>query len=212
MTVKTLTVGPVQTNCYIAYDEETREAFLVDPGDEAERILAFLLEKNLCLTHILLTHTHFDHVLALPAVKAATGAKICVHEKEKDNLETGAHPEMRMLGLSALASAPIRADLVLRGGETLPLLRRTFTVLSTPGHTPGSVCYDDGEALFSGDTLFAYSCGRTDLPGGSTEEMLASLRMLSKLDGDRRVYPGHGGETTLARERAANFTMREAMR
>ena len=204
MKIKTLVVGPVRTNCYIAYDEESREAFIVDPGAEENRILSFVRENGLHVGHILLTHSHFDHVMALSAVQAETGAAVYVHELEKDNIEKGQHAELRSMGLPAWQFAPVPVACALAGGEKLVLLGRDFTVLHTPGHTPGSVCYDDGETLFSGDTLFAFSCGRTDLPGGSMTDLRASLAFLAALPGDRKVLPGHEEETTLALERGRN--------
>ena len=211
MKIRTLRVGPVQTNCYIVYDEEKKDAFVVDPGGEAERILAFVRENALNVGQILLTHSHFDHVLALAAVQAATGAQVYIHALEKDNIERGENPELAAMRLSGLRIEPVQNVNALEGGDKLVLLGKTFTVLHTPGHTPGSVCYDDGETLFSGDTLFALSCGRTDLPGGSERELLSSLRALAQLPGDRRVLPGHERASTLEAERSMNFAIRMAL-
>lgn len=210
MKIRKLIVGPVRTNCYIAYDEESREAFLVDPGADEARILAFIRENGLTLTHILLTHSHFDHVMALAAVQKETGAAVCVHALESENIEKGLHPELRAMGLPAWAIEPVPVSSALADGEKLSLLGREFTVLHTPGHTQGSVCYDDGETLFSGDTLFALSCGRTDLPGGNTAVILESLTRLAALEGGRKVLPGHEEETTLELERSRNPYMRGA--
>ncbi len=198
MKIQALTVGMVQTNCYIAYDEESREAFVVDPGAEPDRILGFIRENALRVTDILLTHSHFDHVMALSDLYRATGAAVCVHTLEKENIEKALHPELHAMRLPDPGIAPVPVSHALEDGDRLTLLGRTFTVLHTPGHTPGSVCYDDGENLFSGDTLFALSCGRIDLPGGNAADMRASLKRLGEIPENRMVYPGHESRATLA--------------
>lgn len=211
MKVQTIKVGLIQTDCYVAYDDNTREAFIVDPGDSAARIMRFVTENSLHVTHILLTHSHFDHILALADVQAATGAKVCIHELEAPCVEAPDHAETRSLRIPDLYIKPTKVDITLKDGDTLSLAGRDFTVLHTPGHTRGSVCYDNGEIIFTGDTLFEDDCGRTDLPGGSMIEMMNSLRRLHDLPGDRIVYPGHDVSTTLSRERVANADMIRAV-
>lgn len=212
MKIETIPVGLIRTNCYIAFDPQTREAFIVDPGDTAARILAFVEKNGLHVSHILLTHSHFDHILALADVQAATGALVCIHQLEAGCVEAPDHAETRSLRMPDLYIKPAKVGRRLQDGDELMLLGSTFTVLHTPGHTRGSVCYDNGKLLFSGDTLFEDDCGRTDLPGGSLTDMQASLRRLYDLPGERIVYPGHDFSTTLSRERAANADMLRAVR
>jgi glyoxylase-like metal-dependent hydrolase (beta-lactamase superfamily II) len=178
----------VSTNCYIVFDPETREAAVIDPGCRSDLIIDSLTAHKLTAKYIFLTHSHFDHVLALEKVRGATGAKSVAHEDE--NTET---------------------DVRVRGGEFFPLGGHSFEVLHTPGHTPGSVCYKADTLLFTGDTLFKDWCGRCDLPGGDYGVMLRSLRRLAELEGDFAVYPGHDEPTSLSRERAHNSSMRESL-
>ncbi|MHB9144401.1 MAG: MBL fold metallo-hydrolase [Symbiobacteriia bacterium] len=201
-------VGPYQANCYLVGDEVTGEAVLVDPGDEAGRLLAWVHEHGLRITHILLTHGHLDHIGAVAAVKAATGAKVCIHSGDALML---ADPQRNM---SAYSSHPVTApppDVVLEDDQVITVGGLRFKVLHTPGHTPGGVCFlvTDGEGdpklLLSGDTLFAGSIGRTDLPGGNLDELLTSAReQLLVLPEDLPVYPGHGESTNVGDEREGN--------
>jgi len=204
-------VGMIGTNCYIAYDPASKDGFIVDPGDSAQQILSVVEERNLKITHILLTHGHFDHILAVPALKAATGAAICIHAADADMLMSAEKCLLHHFFTKIGGFTPVSADQLLQDGDVLTLAGETVTVLHTPGHTPGSVCYDTGSILFSGDTLFANSCGRCDFPGGSTNQMFASLRFLANLEGDRIVYPGHESHTTLETERNGNYAMRQAL-
>ena len=203
MKVLSLIVGPVRTNCYIAFDESTREGFLVDPGDDAAVILDAVRKNSLHITHILLTHGHFDHILALPEVKKATGAQIGIHALDAENLNsiTGSL-YARFCGGSGFI--PMSPDFLFGEGARILAAGTTFTVLHTPGHTPGSCCFDSGEVLFTGDTLFAVSCGRVDFDGGDPAAMQASLARLSALPGDRACYPGHDRAFTLGSARAEN--------
>ncbi len=203
MKILTLTVGPVRTNCYIAFDETTREGFIVDPGDDAEDILTAVRTNSLIITHILLTHGHFDHILALSEVKKATGAKIGIHALDAPNLQsiTGSL-YARFYGSGGFI--PMTADFLLNEGARVDAAGVTLTVLHTPGHTPGSSCFDTGSVLFTGDTLFAESCGRTDFDGADGDAMRASLARLSALPGDRACYPGHDRAFALSVARAAN--------
>ena len=191
MKVITTVVGSLQTNCYLLIDEETKSAALIDPGDEAERLLALVKSEGVTLKYILLTHGHRDHTLAVPALKKAL-PDVPVYIGEAD-----AHsPDLKYYG----------------EGDTLPLSSLTIKVLATPGHTLGGVTLLVGDAMFPGDTLFAGSMGRTDLPGGNDAQMLASLRRLAQIEGDYTVYPGHMNATTLAREKAMNPYLRHALR
>lgn len=211
MQVLKIPVGMIGTNCMLAYDEVSRQTMIVDPGDDASRLLKTVDELQLSVSHILLTHGHFDHILALAALKRATNALVCIHALDADMLLSADQCLLGHFYASSEGFVPVKADIVWNGGETLYAAGTAITVHHTPGHTPGSVCYDTGSVLFSGDTLFASSCGRCDLPGGNTKQMLASLLYLSDLPGDRIVYPGHENETTLDAERRGNYAMRRAM-
>ena len=186
MKVITTVVGSLQTNCYLLIDEETKCAALIDPGDEAEKLLALVEREGVTLQYILLTHGHRDHTLAVPALKKAL-PDVPVYIGEADAHSTGIYH---------YPMADLVPDLKFYGeGDTLPLGTLTIKVLATPGHT-----------------LFAGSMGRTDLPGGNDAQMLLSLRRLGELKEDYTVYPGHMNSTTLAREKAMNPYLRQALR
>lgn len=213
LNITTLVVGAVSTNCYIVNDTETREAVIIDPGDNAKQILERVRADSLAVRTIFLTHGHFDHILALEEARRATGAKVVIHEADAAFLR-----DKSLSGPFRGISPPVtEADILTRGGEVSPLGGCVFEILHTPGHTPGSICLrvktpggeKDG-VLFTGDTLFEDDCGRCDLPGGDYGAMLSSLRRLAELEGDYFVYPGHDVPTTLSRERRLNRNMREA--
>jgi len=202
MKVNVMQVGPIGTNCYILKDETTGKAAVIDPGDEAERILAALKEDGAEVTHILLTHGHYDHTTAVPELeKALPQAAIYIH-----------HADANGAGSQLFPLAGQIPDLKFYDeGNALTLGELTIQVLHTPGHSKGSVTLKVGDVLFCGDTLFAGSCGRTDLAGGSYEEIMASLKKLGQLPGDYHVCPGHDVTSTLERERRSNPFLREAM-
>jgi len=201
MLIKTLPVGQLETNCYVVTDEETLGCAVIDPGDESNTILDYLEDNRLRCLAILLTHGHFDHIGALEAVAEETGAPVYIHRLD----DTGGRDFHRPVRLPENAHYYADGDVV-----ELPGLR--FEVIGTPGHTPGGVTLRCGNALFTGDTLFRGSCGRTDLPGGDMEEELRSLKRLCELPGDYEVYPGHMDTSTLERERCFNYYCRQAMR
>lgn len=190
MLLSSLTVGSIGTNCYILYDETTRYAVVIDPSDDAELVEARIAALGLEVRAILLTHGHFDHGGDVSRLLAHRRVPVYCHAADRTL------PSWLTHGL--VFTAPY-AD-----GDRLDFDGLCFTVLHTPGHTPGSVCLLCGNRLFAGDTLFAGSCGRTDLPGGSFEQMRTSLRRLAALEGDYEVYPGHGESTTLNAERESN--------
>ena len=204
MDVRSFTVGPVAENCHIARRDGAREAVMIDPGDEPERLLAALDALDVSVVAILLTHTHFDHVGAVAPMARATGAEVWCPELEVPVLAD----IMRYVpwpGFGPYESYD--ADHTVAGGETLELAGMEIEVLFTPGHSPGHVTYRvaDEQAIFSGDVLFAGSIGRTDLPGGDTATLMRTLgELLDLLPDETTVYPGHMGVTTIGRERATN--------
>ena len=190
-------LGELETNCYILLDEETMEAAIIDPADEAETLRDAIENLGATLKYILLTHGHRDHTLAAPALhEMFPDAAVYIHSADKGQVGIYRYPMDELIG----------GDLKFYDdGDTLPLGRLTIEVIATPGHTGGSVCLKCGDALFTGDTLFAGSMGRIDLPGARPDKMMSSLARLAKLEGDYDVYPGHMDTTTMARERQYNL-------
>ena len=202
MEVKVLQVGPIGTNCYILEDEKARAAAIIDPGDEAGRILQVIEDDGVDVKYILLTHGHYDHTTAVPQLhKALPQAEIYIHRADANGAGSQLFP----------LAGQIPGLKFYDEGDTLALGDMTIQVLHTPGHSKGSVTLKVGDVLFCGDTLFAGSCGRTDLAGGSYAEIMASLKKLGQLPGDYHVCPGHDVTSTLERERRSNPSLREAM-
>jgi len=200
--VKTVPVGPLEVNCYILGCKDTAQAVIIDPGDDEEQILAAIKENNFKITHILLTHGHADHIAAVAEIQQATGAKVLIHQGDHLLVE---HAKMQAAMFDLRVPTPFKIDAYLQDGETISFGKHKLTVLSTPGHSPGCVCFINNGYLFSGDTLFWDSIGRTDLPGGSHSKILQSIRnKLFTLPPETRVYPGHGLPTTIAREIKCN--------
>lgn len=191
--IDTLTLGLYQVNCYVVRNEGSGRCVVIDPGYDGQTVLRFLKEQNLQLAAILLTHGHFDHVGAVKELAAETDCKVYLHDLERTMPE-------------ALTAGPLYATNAYP--DRFSVAGMDFTVLHTPGHTPGSVCLICEDAMFSGDTLFAGSCGRTDLPGGDWSTILASLGRLKELTENYRVFPGHGESTTLAQEKQYNPYLR----
>jgi hydroxyacylglutathione hydrolase len=203
--IETFPVGPLQCNCTILADPVTREAVVIDPGDEPERILRALEAAKLSPVALLHTHAHLDHITASRAVKEATRAPIRLHPADRPLYD--ALPEQAaFFGLRA--DAPLPPDAPLADGETIRFGNYAVRAIHTPGHTPGSVCFvleGDDPVLFSGDTLFRRSIGRTDLWGGDTEAILTSIReKLFMLPGNLPVVCGHGPGTTIEEEKRLN--------
>lgn len=189
--IEKITVGLYQTNVYLFWQEGEKTCCIVDPGYEPETILERVRELGLTVEAILLTHGHFDHVGGVKTIAADTGCRVFLC------------PEELTMPPQLTAGRLYYTD-TYQDGDKLTLAGTGFTVLRTPGHTPGSVCLLAEDVMFSGDTLFAGSCGRTDLPGGNASRMKASLARIAALEGDYRVLPGHGGVTTLEHERQNN--------
>ncbi len=207
MIFETLVVGPLQCNCIIMGCGQTREALVVDPGDEVDRILEVLDSHNLKVTGILQTHAHFDHVGATKPLKEATGAPVYLH-KEDLFLYQHLAEQVAMFGLKAPESVNI--EHWFKEGDVVKAGTVSAQVLHTPGHSPGSVSFHLSDRLLSGDTLFAGSIGRTDLWGGSYEQIIQSIRTkLMVFPDETEVYPGHGPSTTVGREKQHNRFLQE---
>jgi len=200
MKIQTIPVGPIGTNCYLVTDEETQKAVVIDPGAKSSRLKRAIEEAGAeNIAAILLTHGHFDHVMGVPMVKELTGAPVCIHEE--DAIFLGPDSPRPKLFRGEVYGEP---DRLLREGDTVECGSLVFSVLSTPGHTPGGCCYVCGDVIFSGDTLFYRETGRADFPYSDYEEELRSLDKLGALPGDYTVFPGHGRSTTLQEEREKN--------
>ncbi len=199
MTVTYYPVGNYQANCVIASDEQGH-CVVIDPGDEAPRLLSLLKTKGDIVDAVLLTHAHFDHLLAVREVQEQTGAPLFLHADDVDALEDVGRSMIPAYRLPY----PLCADRLLQDGDSITFGNATLTVIHTPGHTPGSCCYYGDGWLIAGDTLFAGSIGRTDFVGGNLGQMRESLRRLATLPDAVRVVSGHGEETTIGVERRCN--------
>jgi hydroxyacylglutathione hydrolase len=201
MVIKDLQVGMIGTNCYILCDENAGLCAVIDPGDEASRVRAAIEETGCKLQYILLTHGHFDHTTGVDGLLRWEKVPVYIHRGDVGPRERPSH---------YLYPAPADTQFYDEG-DKLKVGALEIEVIHTPGHSPGSVSLRVNDALFTGDTLFRDSCGRTDLPGGSYPVLLRSLRRLYELSGDYRVYPGHEAFSTLDRERQRNYFMAEAL-
>lgn len=201
MIIRKLELGPFAANCYIVGSESTKEGMIIDPGMLAEEILKHVDDLGLKIKAIVLTHAHMDHTGALAEVKEATGAEVAMHADEATLLR-GGNPMMRMPGSSKEPPAP---DRLLKEGDVIDIGDLHFRVLHTPGHSPGGICLLGDEIVFTGDTLFQFSIGRTDFPGGSHEGLVQNIKdKLMILPDNTTVCPGHGPDTTIGVERRVN--------
>ncbi len=203
MQIETVIVGEFQVNCFIVWGP-TREALVIDPGHEADRIAAMLDRHGLRVAAYLLTHGHMDHVSALAELHARHPAPISMHAADA---RWAFGPDNAMLPFYDVPRNPGRIDRLIEDGQSQQDGGLTYGVLGTPGHTPGSVCFlfEEGRALFTGDTLFAGSVGRTDLPGGNPRTQQASLRALAQLPDDLLIHAGHGPVTDMLTEKRTNY-------
>ena len=201
--VRHLVVGAVATNCYIAENKKTKEALIIDPGDNAARIVQIIKEDGVVPVAVLLTHGHFDHAMAAQEVAEQYGIKIYAHETEKETLET---PQINLSGMIG-RTLTFHADCYVKDGDILNLAGFEIRVLHTPGHTQGGVCYyvEKEGVLFSGDTLFCCSVGRSDFATSSTSALIRSIKeKLFLLSDETKVFPGHMGATTIGNEKVNN--------
>jgi hydroxyacylglutathione hydrolase len=206
MRVLSMQVGPIQTNCYLLCDEAAKVCFVIDPGDEPERVEEMVVSSGCALQAILLTHGHFDHYTGVAGLLTRhPDVPVYIHEKDCVTTPQGEYG-LKMTRLSD------RNQRFYREGDVLTLGSISVRVMETPGHSAGSVCLITDGVIFSGDTLFRLSCGRTDLGDGNYLDMLSSLGRLAALEGEYHVYPGHEGQTELSAERAGNPYMQQGIR
>lgn len=206
MIIKRLAVGPLETNAYIIGDESSRQAIIVDPGDEPDRILDEVNKDGLKVDSIICTHAHFDHIGAAGDIKKETGAGIFLHKSDLESYDL-AKDQAAFWGYS-VDDLP-RPDDFLDEGDEVKVGNLRFKVMHTPGHSQGGVCLYGEGVVITGDTIFAGSVGRTDFAGGSIEELRKSFRRIIELPEDTKVYSGHGPETSIGREKVENFFMNE---
>ncbi len=199
MNIKTLYYGGNEANCYLVSTDSA--ALVIDPAEAFEEAAAFLRENGEKEKYILLTHFHFDHILGAKELSESFGAKIVIGAMDEVGLYNDSFSLSRLVGLT---QEPFYADIKVEEGDVIDLGEEKLEVLYTPGHTAGSVCYKIGEALFTGDTLFEYSVGRTDFPSGDGRALMASLKKLSEIEENLILYPGHGDKTALLKEKLHN--------
>ena len=207
MEISVLRLGQIGTNCYIFHEAGSGKCGVVDPGDQGEQVAEWLKQHGLEPEAVLLTHGHFDHILGIPGLrKTWPDLPVYCHPADMGEGDTThvfgqSFPTVRSFGNAVL----------YREGDVVNLAGVDVEVLETPGHTPGSVTLRAGDVLFTGDTLFQGSMGRTDLPGGDEAAIMRSLKRLGQLEGDYQVLPGHEGRSTLERERNTNYCLKAAM-
>ncbi len=206
MLIKKIIVGPLENNCYIIGNDNTRDAFIVDPGDEPDRIFELILENKLKINFIVCTHAHFDHVGAVPEIKEQTDAKILLHNEDLE-LYKNIEKQAILWGYEVEPLPP--PDIIVSEGDRLSVGNLVFEILHTPGHSPGAISIYGEGILITGDTLFAGSVGRTDLYGGDIRKLKNSFKRLMALPDDTKVLPGHGPETTIGEEKINNFFLYE---
>ena len=204
MIFQTIVVGPFECNTYIVGSEEAGVVLMIDPGGEAERIMESVTQLGVTVSHIINTHGHADHTGGVAKVKDKTGAKYCIGEDDAPMLEDTFLRDM----LPDFVQPP-KPDVLLKGGEEFRCGDLSYTVLATPGHTLGSICIAGNDVVFTGDTLFKMSVGRSDFPGGDHDVLISSItNELMKLPKDTLVYPGHGPETSIGVEKDMNPFLR----
>lgn len=202
MKIERLVTGELQSNCYIVWDENSLESIIIDPGAESEKIGRLIEDKRLTVKYIVCTHGHFDHIGAVSEVKKKTGAKVVINKKD---IEIYMHAGEFAASWGFNIKQPDEPDLLVDDGAELLAGNLHFRVLTTPGHSPGGICLHIQGVLFTGDTIFAGSVGRSDLYGGDIEDLKKSFVRLISLPPDTEIMPGHGDHTTVKKERILNF-------
>lgn len=203
MKIKKFEVGPLFVNCYIVYEEATKDGLVIDPGDEPDLILDFIKEESLNIKYIICTHGHFDHIGAVKELKDETGAKIILHREDYDIYINSSQVAKQFFGIEVEPQP--EPDIIIENEMKLNLSdNKEFRLIHTPGHSPGSISiYCDGY-IFTGDTLFAGSVGRTDLPGGNMNQILNSLKKIATFPSETVVLPGHGPKSKIGVEIKSN--------
>jgi hydroxyacylglutathione hydrolase len=200
-----LEVGPFASNCYVVGSEATKEGLIIDPGADAQAILKAVSQLGLTVKLIIATHSHADHIMAVAQVKEATEAPYAMHELESSGRMMQGMARMMSMVMGGSTEPPPKPDMLLKDGDTVEIGDLSFTVLHTPGHSPGGISLYGHGVVFSGDTLFNSGIGRTDFPGCSYNTLMDSIKdKLMTLPDDTVVLPGHGPETTIATERQYN--------
>ena len=207
MEISVLQLGQIGTNCYIFHNKDSAACGIIDPGDQGDQLAVWLKKQGLEPEAVLLTHGHFDHILGIPGLrKQWPGLPVYCHPADLGEGETAGIFGQRVPTVRSFGNITTYKE-----GDVVSVAGTDVEVLETPGHTPGSVTLRAGDVLFTGDTLFAGSMGRTDLPGGDEAVIMRSLRRLGELEGDYQVLPGHEERSTLERERQGNYCLRAAM-
>jgi hydroxyacylglutathione hydrolase len=200
--IKTLVSPPLETNCYVVADADSRVAIAIDPASVADEIVALCRANNWRLEAIVCTHGHIDHTQSVPQLANETGAPVLIHAADAPMLESEILSGAAMIGMDF---EPCKPGRLLQDQDEIAVGAHAFRVLHTPGHTPGCICLLDSERCFTGDLLFKGAVGRWDFPGGDQASLQASLRRIAELCGDdMKLYPGHGDATTMGRERKTN--------
>jgi len=206
MFIKSLVVGPLEENCFVIADTKTKEAMIIDPGDEPDRIMEIIKNNNLKVKYIVCTHAHFDHIGAVPDIKGKTGAKVVMHKNDLE-LYSSAKDQAALWGYN-LEPLP-DPDMFVIEGDELIIGSLKFKVLHTPGHSPGGICLYGEGIILTGDTVFAGSVGRTDFFGGSIEELKKSFKRIISLPSSLKIFPGHGESSTVEEEKEMESFIQE---
>lgn len=199
--LKIFTVGPMEANCYILYNPDKKEGLIIDPGAEGARLIKFIEQEKICINYIINTHGHPDHIGANRQIKEYTNAPILIHQYDAPMLTRSGSVLSLIFPLES-SSPP--ADTFIKDGDLIECAGIKLKVLHTPGHTPGGISLLIDDSIFTGDTLFSGSVGRFDLPGGSEEVLLNSIKKILSLDKNLIIYPGHGPSTTVGEELRSN--------
>lgn len=206
MKIVRIPAGIYAANCYIVYDESNKNGILVDPGGDVDDILTVIKENKIEVNYIILTHGHGDHIGGVLGLKEALGASVMIHESDKDMLIDG---NKNLSTVMSMGSIEMEPDRLLKDGDIIEFGNLNAEIIHTPGHTLGGICIKIGDSLITGDTLFAGSIGRTDLPGGDYDTIIKSIKdKIMIYSDDTKVYPGHGSSSTVGKERVSNPFLR----